>query len=193
MGRKGSWMTPEEKEYLEEKKKREEEILSEMNEKSDVKEEVAYEPLIVETDKPIEDEFGVQPVGLDKVSTTTRLLDKNYSPLIVRKYMSFGRGWPLFVGLICDVSLSNLDHVVHQFSEGFGPVKDDIQWARNFCGGLSDHIVKTYEAVKPGCVEGVAVLWYVDKCFISSLYGDFMVHASCKQELFFIIQTLPHI
>lgn len=166
-------MTPEEA-----KKKREQEILA------DIENE---EPISVESVQP------VQPVGLDKVTTTTRLLDKNYSPLIVRKYMSFGRGWPLYIGLICDVSLSNLDQVVCAFKDQFGEVQDDIQWARNFCGGLSEFLVNTYEAVKPGCVEGVAVLWYVDKCFISSLYGDFMVHASCKQELFNIIQTLPHI
>ena len=181
-------MTPEE-----EREKREQEILAEISEEGNAEAEMGYDPEVVVTDQPIVDEFVVQPVGLDKVTTTTRLLDKNYSPLIVRKYMSFGRGWPLFIALICDVSLSDLDHVVHQFKESFGEVQDDIQWARNFCGGLSDFIVNHYEAVKPGCVEGVAVLWYVDKCFISSLYGDFMVHASCKQELFSIIQTLPHI
>jgi hypothetical protein len=138
-------------------------------------------------------EAGVQPVGLDKVNTSTRLLDKNYSPLIVRKFMSAGRGWPMFIGLICDVSLSNLDDVVNQFTADYGEAEDDIQWVRNFCGALSEHLVSTYEAVKPGCVEGVAVLWYVDKMFVSSLYGDFMVHASCKQELYAIINTLPHI
>ena len=135
-------------------------------------------------------EDGVQPVGLHQVNTSTRLLDKNYSPLIVRKYQM--GGWPLFVALICDVSLSNLDQVVHEYSRP-GKYLDDIQWVRNFCGGLSDCLIQTYEAVKPGCVEGVAVLWYVDKMFVSSLYGDFMVHASCKQELYAIINTLPHI
>jgi hypothetical protein len=32
-----------------------------------------------------------KPVGLDKVNTSTRLLNKNYSPLIVRKYQM--NGW----------------------------------------------------------------------------------------------------
>ena len=127
---------------------------------------------------------------LENVNTSTRLLDKNYSPLIVRKYQM--HGWPLFVSLICDVSLSDLDDVVHEIAEA-NPKKDDIQWARNFCGIMSDNIIQHYNEQKRGCVEGVAVLWYVDKCFISSLWGDFMVHASCKQELFSIIQTLPHI
>lgn len=132
-----------------------------------------------------------KPVGLDKVNTSTRLLNKNYSPLIVRKYQM--NGWPLFVSLICDVSLSDLDEVVYKITDEFGEIADDIQAARNYTGVLSDKIIEHYNQVKRGCVEGVAVLYYVDKCFISSLYGDFMVHASCKQELFGIIQTLPHI
>jgi len=136
-------------------------------------------------------EAGVMPVGLDEVNTATRLLDKNYSPLIVRKYQM--HGWPLYIALICDVSLSNLDSLVHGFTAGYGDKVDDIQWVRNYCGGLSDHLVKSYDSVKPGCIEGVAVLWYVDKMFVSSLYGDFMTHESCKIELYQIINTLPHI
>ena len=174
MGRKGNVMTPEE----EAKERRKQEILGE---------EADVAAIAIQTS------FENQPVGLDQVNTSTRLLDKNYSPLIVRKYMSLGRGWPLFIGLICDVSLSNLDDVVYGFKDQYGELQDDIQWVRNFCGALSDHIIQTYEATKPGCVEGVAVLWYVDKMFCSSLWGDFMVHASCKQELFAIINTLPHI
>jgi len=132
-----------------------------------------------------------QPVGLDQVTTATRLLDKNYSPLIVRKYQMYK--WPLYIALICDVSLSNLDQVVHGFTKAYGEIEDDIQWVRNYCGELSECIYETYDLVKPGCVEGVAVLWYVDKMFVSSLGGDFMTHGSCKQELYAIINTLPHI
>jgi len=127
----------------------------------------------------------------EESKVNTKLLDKHYSPLIVRKYQMYG--WPLFVGLICDVSLSDLDQVVNEFEQGFGHPGNDIQKARDFCGGLSDYIVNHYNDVKRNSVEGVSVLWYIDKCFISSLYGDFMVHASCKQELFAIINTLPHI
>lgn len=133
----------------------------------------------------------VSPIGLNDVTTSTRLLGKNYSPLIVRKYQMYG--WPLFVSLICDVSLSDLDKVVYDFTEGYGKIKDDIQAVRNFTGALSDRILNHYNKKKRGCVEGVAILYYIDKCFISSLYGDFMVHASCKQELYAIINTLPHI
>jgi hypothetical protein len=74
-----------------------------------------------------------------------------------------------------------------------GLIKQDIQAIRNVTGLLSDHIIKHYDSIKSGCVEGVAVLWYVDKTFISSLWGDFMTHASCKNELYFIVNTLPHI
>ena len=159
------------------KKQREQEILSEIE-----KEAVVVEEKII---------LPNEPIGLEKVSTATRLLDKNYSPLIVRKYQM--HGWPMFVALICDVSLSNLDVLVHTFTKGYGEKQDDIQWVRNYCGALSDYLIQTYENVKPGCMEGIAVLWYVDKMFVSSLWGDFMVHASCKQELFAIINTLPHI
>jgi len=127
-------------------------------------------------------------------NTSTRLLDKNYSPLIVRKYQL--EGWPLFVSLICDISLSDLDNIfyeaVDKFNETYG-MKDDIQCMRNFVGFVSDYIENHYDKIKRGCVEGIAILYYVDKCFISSLMGDFMVHQSCKEELFLIINTLPHI
>ena len=133
----------------------------------------------------------VEPMGLNDVVNTTRLLGKNYSPLIVRKYQM--HGWPLFISLICDISLSDLDRVVYDFDSDWGDIKDDIQAVRNYTGALSEYILDHYNMKKRGCVEGVAVLWYIDKCFISSLYGDFMVHASCKQELYAIINTLPHI
>ncbi len=126
--------------------------------------------------------------------TATRLLQKNYSPLVVRKYQAMG--WPLFIALICDVSLSDLDKVVYDVIDDAkenGLIENDLQCQRDFCGYLSERLVEHYDKVKRGSVEGVAVLAYWDKSFVSSLYGDFMVHASCKQELFSIIQTLPHI
>ena len=130
----------------------------------------------------------------DDSQTSTRLLDKNWSPLILRKYQM--EGWPLFISLICDANLNDLDQVVykiHDEAKEFEFVNGTIQGARNYCGYMSDKLKEHYDNVKKGCVEGIAVLWYIDKCFISSLYGDFMVHASCKQELFAIINTLPHI
>lgn len=167
-------------------------------------------------EKEMMEEMFILPVGLDEVNTSTRLLNKQYSPMIVRKYQLFG--WPMFVGIICDVSLSDLDDVVIKFASIDNPLikewviehefynvvdpdkpirfitlKDDIQVVRNFCGLLNDYIHKYYSMTKEGSGEGIAVIWYIDKCFISSLWGDFMVHASCKAELFAIINTLPHI
>jgi len=131
---------------------------------------------------------------MDDSTTSTRLLDKNWSPLVVRKYMH--KGWPLFISLICDANLDDLDNTVMDIidkAEELGFKGNTIQSGRNFCGYMSDELVKHYNEIKRGCNEGVAVLWYIDKCFISSLYGDFMVHAPCKAELFAIINTLPHI
>ena len=130
----------------------------------------------------------------DDSSTATRLLDKNWSPLIVRKYQM--EGWPLFISLICDANLNDLDEIVYKIHDEaveFNFVDGTIQGGRNYCGYMSDKLKEHYDGIKRGCVEGVAVLWYIDKCFISSLYGDFMVHSSCKNELFMIINTLPHI
>lgn len=126
--------------------------------------------------------------------TNTRLLQKNYSPLIVRKYQL--KGWPLFIGLIVDVSLSDLDMVINEIeddAEKLNLFANDIQSIRDFCGYTSERLVQHYNSKKRNCVEGVAVLWYADKMFTSSLYGDFMVHQSCKLELYQIINTLPHI
>jgi hypothetical protein len=136
----------------------------------------------------------VNNMGRSDKDVSTRLLDKNYSPLIVRKYML--EGWPMYIGMICDQSLSDLDSLVLTITEecgSMGMFTNDIQSLRNVTGMISDGIVTHYNLVKKGCVEGVAVLWYTDKTFISSLWGDFMTHLSCKLELYAIIQTLPHI
>ena len=127
---------------------------------------------------------------VDDSKTNTRLLDKHYSPLIVRKYQM--KGWPLYIGLIVDISLSDLDMVVNEVEKNF-EFKQDIQNIRDFCGYLSESLIQHYNGIKTNCVEGVAVLWYTDKNFVSSLYGDFMTHGNCKNELYAIINTLPHI
>jgi hypothetical protein len=133
-----------------------------------------------------------QGYARDDSSTGTRLLDKNWSPLIVRKYMK--EGWPLYIGIICDANLNDLDQTVNKLTkEAKAFLNGGIQDIRNYCGYVSDKIVEHYDGIKEGCVEGIAVLWYVDKMFCSSLYGDFMTHAPCKAELYAIINTLPHI
>jgi hypothetical protein len=130
----------------------------------------------------------------DDSKTATRLLDKNWSAMVVRKYQM--EGWPLFIGLITDANLNDLDSIIYSINEEAkknGFTDGNIQSARNYCGFMSDCLMKHFNSVKTGVVEGIAVLWYIDKCFISSLYGDFMTHAPCKAELYAIINTLPHI
>jgi hypothetical protein len=125
----------------------------------------------------------------------TNLISKQYSPMIIRKY-NIASGWPVYIGIICDYSLSELDDVVNKYSEqakNLGYLSNDIQMIRNFAGFLTDSIQEHYNALKINCVEGVAVFIYVDKCAVSSLYGDFMNHNACRQEFYFILNTLPHI
>lgn len=122
---------------------------------------------------------------------STKLIDKNYSPMVVRKSMP--EGWPMYIGIICDYSLSDLDSLIAKALREFGKPVHDLQVLRNLTGFISEYIIEYYNGKKAGCVEGVAVVWYTDKCFISSLWGDFMTHLSCKLELYQIINTMPHI
>ena len=111
--------------------------------------------------------------------TFTKLVDKQYSPLIIRKYTHWG--FPIYIGLITDNDLSNLDDIVVNFikdkvSENW---VNNVQTLRNFAGALSNYLNEIYEKT-----EGVAIVFYVDKCFISSLFGDFMNHESCRIEFY---------
>jgi len=130
----------------------------------------------------------------DDSTTSTRLLDKNWSPLIVRKYQY--KGWPMFIGIICDANLNDLDDVVLNLldkAEELGFVNGTIQGTRNTCGFISDGLVKHYNAIKRGVMEGNCVFWYVDKCAVSSAYGDLMTHEKCAMEFYSILNMLPHI
>ena len=159
----------------------------------------------------------------DDSTTATRLLDKNWSPLIVRKYQM--EGWPMYIGIICDANLNDLDKFVYDIVDTLfreveiekqveyeveGVVKTEIikinkripikgfmdgtiQGVRNTCGLLGDRLVEKYNIVKRGVAEGVIVCWYVDKMFCSSAYGDFMTHTKCAMEFYQIVNTLPHI
>lgn len=127
-----------------------------------------------------------------KTVPTTKLLEKNFSPMIIRKYQGFG--WPLFIAIICDEDLSDLDSIVNSFVHIANPKHlNGIQDIRNFCGNLSQVIIDEYNERNYGCVEGVAVIAYWDKCVCSSLYGDFMTHTSCRIELFSLLNMLPHV
>lgn len=130
----------------------------------------------------------------DDSKTATRLLDKNWSPLICRKYQM--EGWPLFVILITDCNLNDLDKVVYDLSDKakeFGFMDGNIQSTRNYCGFLNDGIVKHYNSIKKGSCEGVLICYYVDKMWCASAFGDLMTHEKCVNEAYLIINTMPHI
>ena len=133
-------------------------------------------------------------VTRDDSQTATRLFDKNWSPLLVRKYQLFG--CPVFVGIICDANLNDLDTLVYKLvdeAEENGFLDGSIQGVRNYCGCLNDGIVKYYDSIKRGCVEGVIVFISQDKCVVVSAMGDFMTHNKCAEEFYMIVNTLPHI
>jgi len=131
----------------------------------------------------------------DDSTTATRLLDKNWSPLIIRKYQM--HGWPMFIGIICDANLNDLDDLVYDVMEkadkDHGFIDGTIQGARNACGYLSDELVKHYNGIKRGVMEGNIVFWYQDKLAISSAYGDLMTHEKCAMEFYSILNMMPHI
>jgi hypothetical protein len=129
----------------------------------------------------------------DDSSTATRLLDKNWSPLVVRKYQM--EGWPMFIGIICDANLNDLDDVVYDIMEEVEALGflGTIQGHRNACGLISDRLAEHYNKIKRGVMEGNCVFWYTDKCAISSAYGDLMTHYKCAMEFYSILQMLPHI
>lgn len=134
-------------------------------------------------------------MGIDDSKTNTNLISKNFSPLIVRKY-NIVNGWPLYLSLIADISLSDLDSVVNGVVKACkekGMLSNDIQDMRNFTGILSETIVEYYNSIKSNCVEGVAILLAIDKCMIENFYGDYMNHAMCRSEFGFLINMMPHI
>lgn len=132
-----------------------------------------------------------------EAEVSTRILGKHYSPFIIRKTNKFG--FPLFVGFICDYDMSDLDEIIEKLcvdtiADSFDGSEEEIsvnpQALRNFTGELTDRFVKYYNGKHKNCVEGVAVIFYADKTFVSSLFGDFMNHAMCRQELYFALNFM---
>lgn len=119
----------------------------------------------------------------------TKLLDKHSSPMIIRKYTRWG--FPIYIGVIADDDLSDLDQVVTQSMKHFqdnGAWIENIQKVRNLTGALTEILVDHYPRL-----EGCAVTYYVDKCYIQSLFGDFMNHGSCKEEYTAALGLMAHI
>ena len=108
----------------------------------------------------------------------TKLVDKHYSPMVIRKTTKLG--FPIYVALITDDNLSDLDDQMNVYiDEARKGWTDDVQKIRNFAGGFVQHLLEFYPRT-----EGAAVIVYADKMFVSSLHGDLMTHISCKIELF---------
>jgi hypothetical protein len=136
----------------------------------------------------IKQQTGIE-VDENAPETVTQLLKKNQAPMIIRKYQ--GYGWPLFVAIICDLPLDDLDRVVTEFvKECQSASLDNIQMFMDWCGSLSQRIVDHYNEIKFGSVEGVAVVAYWDKCLCSSLYGDHMTHGQCRLEIFSLLNMM---
>lgn len=119
---------------------------------------------------------------MSKSKVKTKLVGKHYSPLVIRKFTRWG--FPVYVALITDNDLSTLDEVVWHFMEDKKTDfwVDNLQKVRDLAGMLTDHLLEQYERT-----EGAAVIIMADKTFISSLHGDFMNHAMCRQELYFLL------
>ena len=132
--------------------------------------------------------------GLEDTDVATKLLDKNFSPMIIRKYTRLG--FPLYVHIICDSNLDSLDTIVHDcidYCRKEDILKNNIQSLRNFTGILSDWINQYYDKMKRGCVESLGIIFYADKMIISSLQGDCMNHESCRMELYECLNLMAKI
>jgi hypothetical protein len=123
-----------------------------------------------------------EPIMQEKVNAFTRLTQKAYSPLVIRKITKYG--FPIYVGIITDDNLDTLDECILEFMEQHLDLwkSDSIQDKRQLAGMMTDHITSAF-----GKTEGVAVTLYIDKTCISSLFGDFMNHHQCKLEYYTLL------
>lgn len=125
-------------------------------------------------------------MGIDDKLTNTNLISKNYSPMFIRKFnASCLSNWPLYVSMICDEDVSDIDSVVNGALRAFeekGLIGNNLQSMRNLTGIISETISKYYNAKKENCVEGIAITLYIDKAYIQNFTGDYMNHAQCRSE-----------
>jgi len=134
-------------------------------------------------------------MGLNDDLCNTNLISKNYSPMFIRKY-NIINGWPLYISMICDEDISDLDHLVNNIVKACndaGMLTNNIQDMRNFTGILSESLIIHYNNKKENCVEGIGILLAIDKLMISNLYGDYMNHTMCRSEFYSVLNMMPHI
>ena len=112
----------------------------------------------------------------------TRLTEKAYSPLVIRKITKFG--FPIYVGIITDDNLDTLDETILKYMKK--NIKrwksDSIQDKRNMAGELCDVLTTTFQKT-----EGIGIVFYLDKTCISSLFGDMMTHSMCRSEFYSLL------
>ena len=131
---------------------------------------------------------------MSEKTVSTNLVDKHSSPLIIRKTTRLG--FPLFIGLITDADLTDLDKVIQDGideAKEAGLITEGIQKLRNFVGFLSEYIRTYYDNKERGCIEGIAVVYYADKMAISSLFGDFMNHGQCRLEFYSLLNFMTQV
>jgi len=125
-------------------------------------------------------------MGINDDLCNTNLISKNYSPMFIRKFNSSClSNWPLYISMIVDEDVSDIDQVVNGVLKAFdeaGLIGNNLQNMRNLTGIISESLSKHYNSKKENCVEGIAVTLYIDKAYIQSLTGDFMNHAQCRSE-----------
>ena len=125
-------------------------------------------------------------MGLNDDLCNTNLISKNYSPMFIRKFnLSQLSNWPLYVSMICDEDVSDIDKVVNSAIRAYddeGLIENNLQSMRNLTGIISETISKHYNNKKENCVEGIAITLYIDKAYIQNFTGDFMNHAQCRSE-----------
>ena len=116
----------------------------------------------------------------------TKISEKSHSPLIVRKYVRLG--YPVFVALITDDDIDDLDKHLVEEEKFFDEPPRGLEECRKLAGRMMDSLVGKYKRA-----EGVAVLIFADKYVVSSLWGDFMTHQMCRDELYNIINIMTKV
>lgn len=111
--------------------------------------------------------------------------DKHFEPLVVRRCIHKKNGVLYFVALICGDNLDKLDELLLEYETTYELSPESLQSQRNWVGNLSEKIINAFDKV-----EGCAVILYTDKVAISSLWGDFMSHMGCRNELYQIINWM---
>jgi len=134
----------------------------------------------------IERQLSGGRMGVNDDLCNTNLISKNYSPMFIRKFNATSLcNWPLYVSMICDEDVSDIDQVVNGALKAYteaGLMGNNLQSMRNLTGIISESLSTYYHNKKENCVEGIAVTLYVDKAYIQSFSGDYMNHAQCRSE-----------